>query len=67
MNEQNAHRFAEIVRGMVREIIRSRMPEDAKMDKLGKIFALYGYHAQAIGYAEACKSILESQNQEDKK
>lgn len=61
MNQQNSHRFAEIVRGMVREIIRSRMPEDAKMDKLGKIFALYGYHAQAVGYAEAFKAIMKDQ------
>ena len=67
MNQQNAHRFAEITRMMVREVIRSRMPEDAKMDKLGKIFALYGYHAQAIGYAEACNAILEKQKQEGKK
>lgn len=67
MNPRNSQRFAEIIRTMVREIIRSRMPEDEKMDKLGKIFALYGYHAQAIGYAEAWKEILEKQKQEGKK
>lgn len=67
MNQQNAHRFAEIVREMVREIIRSGMPEDEKMDKLGKIFAFYGYYAQAVGYSEAWRAILEAQEQEGKK
>lgn len=61
MNQRNAQRFAENVRAMVREIIRSRMPEDEKMDKLGRVFALYGYHAQAIGYVEAWKEIMKEQ------
>ena len=37
------------------------MPEDEKMDKLGHIFALYGYHAQTIGYIEAWKEIMKEQ------
>ena len=61
MNPQNAQRFADTVRAMVREIIRSRMSEDEKMDKLGRVFALYGYHAQAIGYFEAWKEIIKEQ------
>lgn len=61
MNQRNAQRFADTVRAMVREIIRSRMPEDKKMDELGRIFALYGYHAQAIGYVEAWKEIIEAE------
>ena len=61
MNQQNAQRFADIVRAMVRSIIRSRMPEDEKMDKLGKIFALYGYHAQTVGYIEAWNEIIKEQ------
>lgn len=61
MNQQNTKRFAETIETMVRDIIRSRVPEDKKMDKLGKIFALYGYHAQAIGYVEAWKAIEEKE------
>ena len=63
MNSRNSQRFAEIIRTTVREIIRSRMPEDEKMDKLGKIFALYSYYAQAIGYAEAWKEIANTEEQ----
>lgn len=61
MNPQNAQRFADHIREMVREIIRSGMSEDEKMDKLGRVFALYGYHAQAIGYVEAWKEIIKEQ------
>ena len=61
MNPQNSHRFAEIIRTMVQDIISSRVPEAKKIDKLGKIFALYGYHAQLIGYIEACNKNMKEQ------
>lgn len=61
MNPRNSQRFAEIIRTIVQEIIGAPMPEDEKMDKLGHIFALYGYHAQAIGYIEAWKEITKEQ------
>jgi hypothetical protein len=37
------------------------MPTDEKMEKLGHIFALYGYHAQTIGYIEAWREIMKEQ------
>ena len=55
MTPKNSRRFAEITEKMVLDILRSRKSEEMKMVELGRVCALYGCYAQALGKIEELK------------
>ena len=64
MNYKTEKSFAECVRSMTLDIIKMRASSDQKMQQLGRLFALYGYHAQRIGYIEALEERIRQLEEE---
>ena len=64
MNYKTEKSFAECIRAMTMDIIESRASSDQKMLQLGRLFALYGYHAQRAGYIEALEERIRQLEEE---